>query len=406
MKIFGLNITRSSEPRAQTFDLSNMSPEDLAEFLRIGGGMSTTAGASVTESSALRLSTVWACVNLIADSVATLPLDLVVRGSETERRPAVDHPLRRLLTTRPNHWQTPSEFRRLMQKNLLLRGNAYAQIVRSAGRIQALIPLHPDSVAVEQRADGRLLYTVTKKDGGKVAVPPGGMLHLRGLSADGITGISPLHAMREAVGLSLRGEEAAGGLFRRGFLAGGTFIHPGQLSPEAEARFTAQMATLSGAENASRWILLEEGMKAEVLSLKPLDLQFLEQRDFQRIEIAIFFRVPPHLVGITDKSTSWGTGIEQQNIGFLQHTLNPWLKTWEEALKRDLLPEAEWDTHDFRFYVQGLLRGDAASRVAYYSAGIRDRWLSPNEVRALEDMNPRPGGDVFENPNTISGAEQ
>ncbi len=396
-------------PKAQTFDLTNMSAEQLREFLRIGGSMATASGVSITESSAMRVAAAWRCVQIISGTVGTLPLDLIRRVSEVERRPAVDHPLRKVLTVRPNQWQTPSEFRRMMQAHLLLRGNAYALKVSLGGEIVALVPIHPDRVEVEQLSDMTMRYRVSRADGTYRQMTAREVFHLRGMSLDGVRGLSVLSHMRESLGLALSAELAGASLMRNGQFVGGVLKHPDKLSGEAYERLKESVADrYGGAGNAGKFLIIEEGMDFGPVSMNAKDLQFLEQRDYQRYDIAMFFGVPPHMLGATEKQTSWGSGIEQQGIGFVTYTLNDWLKTWEEAIKRDLLAEREWDTLDARFFTQGLMRGDVKARWDAYVKARQWGVMSADEIRALEDMNPRPdgrGGEYAEPPNTAGASE-
>ncbi|WP_366555255.1 phage portal protein [Aquibaculum sediminis] len=389
---------------AQVFRIDQpMSPSDRDSFLRVGGGMESSSGAVVNDQTAMKVAVFWRCVSLISGAVANLPLDLIERRADDVRAPATGHPLRRVLTVKPNHWQTPAEFRKYLQTSVLMRGNGYALIVRTGNAVQALIPIHPDRVTVEQGDNLSLTYRVTTKDGSTRQFPQRDVLHLRGLSLDGFTGLSVISYMREALGLSLKGEEATARLFKQGNLAGGYFTHPDKLSQDAYQRLRASLVERAGSGQAHKWDILEEGMKPEPLKMNAQDQQFIELRDLQKYDIATFMGVPPHLVGLLDKTTSWGSGIEQQSIGFVIYTLNDWIKTWEETLKRDLLQEAQWETHDFRFYVQGLMRGDSGARANYYAQALQYRWMNPNEVRALEDMAPYSGGDTFLDPPNTAG---
>jgi len=394
-------------PKAQTYDLANMSPEQVREFLRVGGYAETASGVAVNETTAMRVAAAWRCVNIIAGTIGTLSLDLVRRVDEDVRRPAVGHPLRRVLTVKPNGWQTPSEFRRVMQAHLLTRGNAYALKVVAGPQVVGLIPIHPDRVIVDQLSDYSMEYRVTRKDGTQERFTQGEIFHLRGLSFDGVKGLSVLSHMRESIGLALRSEMAGAEIMRNGQVTGGTLEHPGKLSPEAYERLRASMQERrSGGSKAGESIILEEGMNYKPISMSAKDLQFLEQRDFQRYDIAMFFGVPPHMIGATDKTTSWGSGIEQQGIGFVTYTLADWLKTWEDAIKRDLISEGEWESLDARFYTQSLMRGDVKARWESYTKALQWGVMSPNEVRSLEDKNPREGGDVYyDPPNTAGQAE-
>lgn len=390
-------------PKAQTFDLTSMSPEMVRDFLRIGGSMETASGATINETSAMRVAAAWRCVNIISGTVGTLPLDLIRRVSEVERQPARGHPLRKVLTIKPNLWQTPSEFRRLMQAHLLLRGNAYALKVKMGGNLIALVPIHPDKVRAEQLDDMTMEYLVTAKDGRQTLYTGKDIFHLRGMSLDGVKGMSVISHMRESLGLALQSETAGARMMKNGQFVSGVLTHPNKLSPDAHARLKASIQESGGSENAGGTRILEEGMKWEATSMSATDMQFLQQRDFQRYDIAMFFGVPPHMLGATEKQTSWGSGIEQQGIGFVTYTLNDWLKTWEEAIKRDLIAEKEWETLDARFFTQALMRGDIKARTAFYVAMLQWGVFSPNMVLSKEDENPREGGNVYYDPPNAAG---
>lgn len=398
------------KPQASaSYDLANMTPQQLEEFLRIGGSMQTYTGLAVNETSAMRVAAAWRAVNIISGTVGSLPRDLVRRISETERQPATGHPLRRVLTVKPNQWQTPAEFFRMMQAHMLLRGNAYALKVMAGTKVLGLVPIHPDRVTVAQLDDLTLRYTISLKGGRSVALGSRDIFHLRGMSLDGVTGLSVLSHMREALGLSLAAERASSRLMRNGSFVTGVLEHPNKLSQEAYERLKRSNEEFAGADAAGKTRILEEGMKWTSVGISADDAQFIQQRDFQRYDIAMFFGVPPHMLGATEKTTSWGSGIEQQGIGFVTYTLGDWLKIWEEAIKRDLISESEWDTLDVRFYTQGLMRGDVKTRTAYYVAARQWGWLNPDEIRALEDMNPRldgRGNEYAEPPNTAGGQSQ
>lgn len=383
-----------------------VSEEQIRDFMRQGN---TASGAVVTEESAMRVAAAWRCVNIIAGAIATLPIDIIRRESETVRKPAVGHPLRRILTVKPNTWQTPSEFRRMMQSHLLLRGNAYARKVFIGSQLVGLIPLPTDRVTAEQLDSTAMQYKVMRKDGSSIIFPQREIFHLRGMSLDGVTGMSVLSNMRESLGLALQTEQAGARLFSNGILAGGVIKHPGKLSDNASRHLRESMEQRNqGSQNAGKWIVAEEGMTVESISLTAEDAQWLGTRDFQRYDIAMFYGVPPHMLGATEKTTSWGSGIEAQGIGFVTYTLTDWIKTWEESVKRDLLEEREWETVDARFNVNALMRGDFKTRWEGYVKGLQNCVYSPDDVRAMEDMNPRPdggGGFYFEPPNTAGQSQ-
>lgn len=403
------NLFRAAigQPRSEgEFDLTNMSPDQVREFLRIGGAMATASGAVVNETSAMRVAAAWRCVNIISGTVGTLPVDLIRRESERVRKPAEGHPLRRVLTVKPNQWQTPSEFRRMMQAHLLLRGNAYAIKVAAGGNVLALIPLHPDRVRAKQLDDHSMEYTVSVKGGRKQVYAQKEIFHLRGMSLDGASGLSVLSHMRESLGLALQAEQAGARSMNTGSFLGGVIEHPAKMSPEAHSRLKGDWEEkYAGAKNAGKTPILEEGAKFNSIGMSADDLQFLQQRDFQRYDIAMFFGVPPHMLGATEKQTSWGSGIEQQGIGFVTYTLNDWLRTWEEAIKRDLIAEREWDHLDVRFFTQGLMRGDVKARWEAYVKALQWGVFCPDDVLELEDRNPRADGKggVFYDPPNAAG---
>ncbi|MGF7161276.1 HK97 family phage portal protein [Rhodoligotrophos appendicifer] len=387
------NLRNALLGRAQassTFDLTSMTPAQVGEFLRIGGSMETASGVSVNDTTAMRVAAAWRCVNIIAGTVGSLPLDLVMRVSENVRKPAVGHPLRTLLTVKPNPWQTPSEFRRMLQAHLMLRGNAYARKVRVGRDTVALIPVVPDRVQPCQLDNLSMEYRVTLRNGSQVRLPQTEMLHLRGMSLDGVTGLSTLSYMKESLGLALQGENSSANLMKNGQFVSGVFKHPEQLSKDVFDRLKASIEEYrNGGARAGGAMILEDKMDYAPVSMSAVDLQFLQMRDFQRYDIAMFFGVPPHMIGATDKATSWGSGIEQQGIGFVTYTLNDWLVTWQESLKRDTIPEAEWEKLDVRFYPQALLKGDSKAQWDAFVKGRQWGVYSANDVRALLDMNPR-----------------
>lgn len=383
-----------------------VSEEQIRDFMRQG---STASGAVVTEESAMRVAAAWRCVNIIAGAIATLPIDIIKRESEEVRRPAVGHPLRRILTVKPNTWQTPSEFRRMLQSHLLLAGNAYARKVFVGTQLVGLIPLPVNRVTAEQLDSTAMKYKVLRKDGSSITFPQKEIFHLRGMSLDGVTGMSVLSNMRESLGLALQTEQAGARLFSNGILAGGVIKHPGKLSDNAARHLRESMEERNrGAQNSGKWILAEEGMTVEPISLSAEDAQWLGTRDFQRYDIAMFFGVPPHMIGATEKTTSWGSGIESQGIGFVTYTLTDWIKTWEESVKRDLLPENEWETTDARFNANALLRGDFKTRWDGYVKALQWGVYSPDDIRRMEDQNPRPdgGGGIYYDPPNTAGQSQ
>lgn len=379
----------------------------LLEMLR--GGVGTASGASVTLEGAMRVAVAYRCTHLIAGVCGNLPIDVMIRVGEGERQPAKDSPLRKVLTVSPNGWQTPAEFRKMLTAHAVLRGNGYALKITSMGRILALWPMHPDRVEVTQGDDMALVYTYTRKNGSRLTLQAADVLHLRGLTLDGVKGLGVITHAREALGLSMQTEKAGARLFSKGVLAGGALKSPNALSPEAYDRLKQSIDEHNaGAENAHKMLILEEGLDLSPGILTADDAQFLETRQFERSDVGMFFGVPPHMYGDVSGSTSWGTGIEQQTIGFQTFTAEDWFTMWEQSLERDCLTPAERAKGVYvRINRNALVRGDIKTRWAAYVAGRQWGVLSADEVRAMEDMNPRPdgeGGEYCEPPNTAGAA--
>lgn len=381
---------RYGGPRSQagaTY-VGDLNDPELIDHLR---GHESASGAHVSDRTALRIAVAWRCVSVISGLVSTLPFDLYERVDENTRRPAVDNPLRDVLTRKPNSWQTPSEFRRMLQAQLLLHGYGAALKVRSGKRIVALIPMRPGSLSAEMMADYTLRYTYTAINGYQMTLAQDDVFYLRGLTLDGFTPLSVLSYAREAMGTAISTDKAGAKLMRNGSFIGGTFEHPGTLSDAAYERLKSDLNDdYSGAENTGKRIILEEGMKlGQNAGFSARDLQFLELKDFSRSEVGMFFGVPPHLYGDTTKATSWGSGIEQQNIGFLQYTMQNWLTTWEEAANRDLTDDPRLYT---RFDVNGMLRTDVKTQNEAFAlalgSGGGQGWMTANEVRAKTELKP------------------
>ena len=382
----------------------------LEDALR--GGAEAAAGISVSPDRAVRVAAVYRCVDLRASALACLPVQVIGQAADgTIGQKLAGHPLAQLLGSRPNRRHTSFEFRRLLGSHVHLWGNAFALKVRSGPRVLELLPMHPARMQVDELADLSLRYRYTRTDGVQVDFAPDDVFHLRDLSTDGIVGLSKIALMREAVGVALQAERFGARMFKNGMGVGGAVKHPGKLSESAHARLKSDMEQrYAGADNAHRWMVLEEGMALEKLGMSSSDMQFLDSRKFQRSEIAMFFGVPPHLIGDVEKSTSWGSGIEQQNLGFLQYTLGGDVQMWEQAIERDLVPQREAARVYVKLNVAGFLRAAAKDRAEYYSralgAGGAPGWMTQNEVRALDDLPPLPGGDKLSQPPAAALAQQ
>lgn len=380
-------------PRAEGAVFYSLDDPALAEFLR--AGHSTHSGAVVGVSDAMRNTTVFRCVSLVSYSIGMLPLHLL-RGDDFDSDKASDHPLYELLYAEPNNWQTAFDFRSHMQLNALVHGDAYARVIRSRGQVIRLVPMDPTKTEPVQNADWSVSYRYQRPDGSRIELAPGDVFHLRGLSMDGIRGLSLVKQAAEAIGLAIQTEVAAARLFKNGMLIGGSLEHPNKLSPEAYDRLKVSMEErYSGAENAHKWLILEEGMKPGKLDHSAADSQHLETRKHQIEEIGRIFGVPRPLLGVDD--TSWGTGIEQLGIGFVRYALSPWFVAWEQAIRRTLLTRDEKETYKPKFNEGALLRGSMKDQADFFAkalgAGGHAPWMKVNEVRGLMNLKEDPDGD-------------
>lgn len=368
-------------------------------------GQSSASGVSVTPENSLAYSAVLACVRVLAEGVAQLPLILYER-QERGRRRASEHPLSALLHTSPNTAITSFEWREILMAHLTLWGNAFCEIERNgAGRPLALWPLMPSQMTVYQRPDGERWYEYLLDDGRKQVLRSDQVLHVPGFGYDGLAGKSLIRLARESVGLGVAAQRYGATVFGNGEVPGGVLEHPGTLTDAAFERLKRSWSEQhQGLSNANRLAILEEGMKYNKTGIPPEDAQFLETRKFQRTEIAAVFRVPPHMIGDLERATF--SNIEQQSLDFVIYTLGPWLVRIEQRLDMHLLSPAERDRYYAEHLVAGLLRGDIASRYQAYSVGRQWGWMSANDVRELENMNPVDGGDVYLQPmNMVDAAE-
>ena len=364
---------------------------------------SSAAGKSVNERSAMQMTAVYACVRILSESIAGLPLHMYQYEEDGSKTKAVEHPLYHLLHDEPNPEMTSFIFRETLMSHLLLWGNAYAQIIRNGkGDIIALYPLMPNRMKVERDSKGQLYYEyqTMKEDaptmkGAVYQLDPSEVLHVPGLGFDGLVGYSPIAMAKNAIGLAIAAEEYGSKFYANGAAPSGVLEHPNVLKDPAKVR-DSWNAAFGGSSNAHRVAVLEEGMKYTPISISPNEAQFLETRKFQINEIARIFRVPPHMVGDLEKSSF--SNIEQQSLEFVKYTLNPWVCRWEQALQRALLDDDEKGKYFFRFNVEGLLRGDYQSRMNGYATARQNGWMSANDIRELENLDRIPaelGGDLY-----------
>lgn len=361
----------------------------------ISHGTHGDAGEPVNEPNVLALSAAFACVNLLSGTIATLPLMVYQTSRDGARDVARGHSLYRLLHDSPNFDQTAVDFWEFVSASVELWGNAYARKVREGGRVVALLPIRPDIVSVRRLPSDELEYTWTDS-GQRFIETDANVLHIRGFGGNPLGGLSTLQCGRHAFSLARATDRAAGAMFANGLRPSGTLTFENWLSEEQRALAKSTLTTqFVGAMNAGRPMVLEGGTKWTPLTINPEDAQMLESRGFSVEEICRFFGVPPFMIGHTEKSTSWGTGLEQQTLGFLKFTLRRRLKRIEQALEKQLLTAADRSAGiTIEFNLEGLLRADSAGRADFYREMTAIGAMTINEVRALENLPPVDGGDT------------
>lgn len=364
----------------------------------------TTSGKPVNERTAMQTTAVYACVRILAEAIASLPLHVYEYQDDGGKKLVHDHPLYYLLHDEPNPEMTSFVFRETLMSHLLIWGNAYAQIIRDgAGRVLGLYPLLPDKMDVQRDDKGNIYYVYSRnsdenpmfKEYGNIKLKAEDVFHIPGLGFDGLIGYSPIAMAKNAVGMTLACEEYGASFFANGANPGGVLEHPGVLKDPSKVR-ESWNSVYRGVSNAHKIAVLEEGMKYQQIGIPPEEAQFLETRKFQINEIARLYRIPPHMVGDLDKSSF--SNIEQQSLEFVKYTLDPWVIRWEQSLQRSLLLPSEKGKYFIKLNVDGLLRGDYQSRMNGYAVGRQNGWFSANDIREMENMNPIPdeeGGNLY-----------
>lgn len=363
----------------------------------------SASGKVVTERSAMQMTAVYACVRILSEAIAGLPLHMYRYKEDGGKEKALDHPLYLLLHDEPNPEMSSFVFRETLMTHLLLWGNAYAQIIRNGkGEVVALYPLMPNKMTVSRDDSGQLYYTyqksqeeLPKDNNSTVILHPSDVLHIPGLGFDGLVGYSPIAMAKNAIGLAIATEEYGSKFFANGAAPSGVLEHPGTIKDPQRVR-ESWMSQFGGSANSNKIAVLEEGLKYTPISISPEQAQFLETRKFQINEIARIFRVPPHMVGDLEKSSF--SNIEQQSLEFVKYTLDPWVVRWEQSIQRTLLSSEEKKTYFVKFNVEGLLRGDYQSRMNGYATARQNGWMSANDIRELENLDRIPtedGGDLY-----------
>jgi len=356
--------------------------------------MRTVSGARISSETALRLSAVYACVRILSESMASLPFILYRPGKNRGKVEVTNHWLYRLFHLRPNRFQNPFEWREMLMGHLALRGNAFCRIVGNAnGEITDLIPIHPDriSLVLSQSQADEYSYRIIDRFGNQTFLPRSAVWHLRGLSSDGMIGLSPIEMARESFGLALAAQDYGSRFFANDAKpTGGWIEYPGTFKDKpARDNFRESYQNAQGAMNRGKVLVLEAGMKYHEVGVTNKEAQFLELRKFQVTDIARLFRVPPHMIADLDRATN--NNIEQQSIEFVRYTMRPWAERWEASIRADLMLDDEGLDCEFDF--AALMRGDANSRATYYSAMVSMGALTRNEVRIAENYTPLPGLD-------------
>lgn len=362
------------------------------------------SGKVVNEKTAMQTTAVYACVRILAETIAGLPLNVFKYAKDGSKEKDFKHPLYYLLHDEPNPDMTAFVFRETLMSHLLLYGNAYAQIIRNgAGQVIGLYPLLPHKVTVYRDNSGEIYYTYQRGydespynlKADYVYLKNYEVLHIPGLGYNGLIGYSPIAMAKNAVGMMIACEEYGGEFFANGANPGGVLEHPGVLKDPKRLR-DSWNAVYQGSSNAHKVAVLEEGMSYKQIGIPPEEAQFLETRKFQINEIARLYRIPPHMVGDLEKSSF--SNIEQQSLEFVKYTLDPWVVRWEQSLQKALFSREDKKDHFIKFNVDGLLRGDYSSRMSGYAIARQNGFMSANDIRELEDMNKIPkeeGGDLY-----------
>lgn len=356
------------------------------------GGGRTHSGEAVSVNTALQLDAVWSCVRLISQTIATLPLFLYRRDGKGRGEVDSAHPLYRILHDQPNADMTATEFWEAIVAAILLQGNAYGWKDKIGRRVVAITPMRPDFVTVKRLQDGSLQYVYTWQ-GTTYHLGEDDVLHIKGFSLDGLMGLSPISQARQSLGTAIAAEKSAASFFRNGMQPSKIMEAPQYLTDAQRQQAKGIIERYTGAAATGSVPLLEGGWKISDVSLKPEDAQLLQTRAFHVEQICRWFDVPPIMIGHMDKSTAWGTGMEQMMLWFLTFSLRPHLKRIEQAISKSLLTPEEQLSHYAEFNVEGLLRADSKGRAELYGALAMNGLRTRNELRALDNEPPMPGGD-------------
>ncbi|MEW2925017.1 MULTISPECIES: phage portal protein [Pseudomonas] len=358
-------------------------------------GAQSSSGKSVTVDKAMRLSAVWACVRIISTSVAGLPLSIYRRLPDGGRETARDFPLYDVVHNSPNEDMAAFHFWQAVVASMLLWGNAYCEIHRSGGRVIALDFLMPSRVTPEPDDDGRLRYFFQPRKGARREIARDDMLHIPAFTLDGRMGLSAIRYGADVFGSAMSADDAANTTFKNGMMPTVAFSVDKTLNPTQRAEFRDYVKTISGALNAGKSPVLEQGVKPEMIGINPADAQLLESRGHSIEEICRWFGVPPWMVMKTDKGSNWGTGLEQQQIAFLTYCIMTYTAPIEQCVNKRCMTAVDRIKHYSEFSLEAFLRADSAGRAAYLSTMGQNGYMTRNEGRHKENLPSMPGGDIL-----------
>ena len=376
----------------------NLDPNDERTWMPASGGSWSQTGLYVYPERALQASPVWGCVRLLSESIASLPIHIYRRLADGGKERAPEHPLYDLLHMAPNGLQTAFDFKRLLMVHALLWGNGYAQIHPGPrGAVDSLEVHHPDYVREEAIPGARIRYQVKGSNGVERPVNDEDMFHIRGMCLDGVTGLSLMEYARDSIGLALAEVGYSSRFYSQNARPGGVLKHPAKLSPQAAERLRERWeAAHAGLGQAHRVAVLEEGMEWQQTGMTNEQAQLILMLDWSVADVARYFNVPLHMIQAMTKTTSWGSGIEEMNIEFVTYSLLPWLVNWQDTIQKDLIVARR--TYFAEFLLEALLRGKLGDRYTAYATGRQWGWLSVNDIRSLENMNPIPNGGMYLQP--------
>lgn len=375
-------------------DASARTSHDL--FLELFGGKATKSGANVTNLAALEVTAVLACVRAIAEGIAQVPFN-VYQSLQNGKRIATEHPLHQLLHRKPNPWMSSFDLRETMGIHAALTGDAIALTPRMPnGRIVQVVPVRPNDVEIIKDTDGGPKYIVTGLNGGRMPMPRSAVWHWRGPSWDGVAGMQVVKMAREAIGLAMVAEESQSALHKNGARPSGLLSMEGNVTLD---QFKALRAWIddnyAGAGKTGNVMPLDRNAKFTPMAMTGVDAQHLETRGFQIQEICRAFRVQPLMAGYSDKAATYAS-VEQMLIAHVVHTLAPWYERVQQSADCQLLTQREIDAGYYtKLVAAGLLRGDMAARSNFFKSALGSggspAWMTPDEVRELEDLNPMGG---------------